>query len=622
MMFSENYSVCLNDDGSAREIGRNGSVITYKAIGHESGRTVAMQLIPLASVSEGERVRFEESVQVARKLDHDNIAKVFDTGVEDDHLVFVSEYVEGESAEEWIDEHGPMPADAVLRIGFQVVNALAVAEQRGVSPRAIQPANLIIRPGVAADGGWPGIKVRNFGLPAVKLNSGEGETRELVPSMPPQFTSPEQRENRGLDVRSDIFSLGATMWFLLTGSAPPAAKPNESGPRLSAPDVQRFVRNLVSSMLRTDPEKRPQDLAAFAERIRVCLQKAERRTAFTRSFAPAAIPGTQKVEKKRVASALALAAAFVVLATLGAFILPPRLANREQKPLGVLVGVPETTSSSAVVAESPAPPASVNQEPGQSPVVAQQSPAQIASPIAAAETAEKLAPPQELAVNNKTNTPSLVSPSGTEQSGSVAKQSVSPPSRPLNSLAGTSSAGPNVDKRSASPQLAVNNSIAESPAVPAEGPAETGQPPVAAEELPPAEKKEPPPSDVSANAGKQATDSSSTAAEKAKSPSSSENARKRDDSRPSKRKSRQRVARSSVPRPHAPLRVGSESARVVGTTANGNWVLRLPSGETVIAPPLPNLEDAPIVSPRHIRRVQRPPWVEDEPPIEVLPPGY
>jgi hypothetical protein len=98
---------------------------------------------------------------------------------------------------------------------------------------------------------------------------------------------------------------------------------------------------------------------------------------------------------------------------------------------------------------------------------------------------------------------------------------------------------------------------------------------------------------------------------------------KRDDSRASKRKSRhQRVASSSVPRPLAPLRVRSESARVVGTTANGNWVLRLPSGETVIAPPVPNLEDAPIVTPRHIRRVERPPWVEDEPPIVVLPPGY
>jgi serine/threonine protein kinase len=570
-MLSENYSVCLNDDGSPREFGRNGPVVTYKAIGYDSGRTVAMQLIPLASVSEGERVRFEESAQRARKLEHDNIAKVFDTGAENDHLVFVSEYVEGESAEEWIDEHGPMPADAVLRIGFQVVNALAVAEDRGVSPRAIQPANLIVRPGVAADGGWPGIKVRNFGLPTVKVTAGEGGTRELVPSMPPQFASPEQRENRAPDVRSDVFSLGATMWFLLTGSAPPAAEPNESGPRLSAPDVPRFVRNLVSCMLRTDPEERPQDLAAFAERIRVCLQKAERRTAFTRSFATAAIPGTQKVEKKRVAPALALAAAIVVLAALGAFILPPRLANRERKPLGVLVGVPETTPEASPISESSAVP--------------------------------------------------VVSPQQAEQSPVIAQQSPVPSAPPVNSLGGASSASPDVEKLASSPQLAANNRMAEPPA-PAEGPVQTSQP-VAAEAPPPAEKSEPTASDVPDNAEKTATDASSTVVEKAKSPSASENVRKRDDSGASKRKSRrQRLARSSVPRRHAPLRVGSEPARFVGTTANGNWVLRLPSGETVIAPPVPNLEDAPIVTPRHIRRVERPPWMVDEPPIEVLPPGY
>jgi len=373
-MLSENYSVCLNDDGSLREIGRNGPVVTYKATGYDSGRTVAMQFIPLAILSEDERVRFEESAQAARKLDHANIARVFGSGAEDDHLVFVSEYVEGESAEEWIDEHEPMPADAVLRIGFQVANALAAAEECGVSPRAIQPANLIILPGVAADGGWPGIKVRNFGLPPVKLNPGEGETRELVPSMPPQFASPEQRENRALDVRSDIFSLGATMWFLLAGSAPPAAEANESGPRLSAPDVPRFVRNLVSRMLRTDPEERPQDLAAFAERIRACLQKAERRTAFTRSFTPAVIPGTQMVEKKRVAPTLALAAGIVILAALGAFFLPPRLANRERKPLGVLVGVPETTPEASPISESSAAPVALPQQGEQSPVIAQRSP--------------------------------------------------------------------------------------------------------------------------------------------------------------------------------------------------------------------------------------------------------
>src|ERR1044071_595502 len=195
-MRSENYSVCLNDDGSPREISHNGTVVTYKAMGCDTGRAVAMQLIPVTSLSEGERVRFEESAELARKFDHPNVARVFDLVAKDDHLVFVSEYLDGESAEDWIDEHGPMPADAVLRIGFQVANSLAAAEERGVSPRAVQPAHLIIPPGVAADGGWPGIKVRNFGLPTVKLNSEEGETRELVPSMSPQFASPEQRENR------------------------------------------------------------------------------------------------------------------------------------------------------------------------------------------------------------------------------------------------------------------------------------------------------------------------------------------------------------------------------------------------------------------------------------------
>src|SRR5437867_797831 len=108
-MFSENYSVCLNDDGSPREIERNGPAITYKAIGYDSGRAVAMQLIPLTSIDEAARVRFEESARTAQKLDNTNLARVFDIGVEHDHLVFVTEYLEGEAADVWIAEHGPMP---------------------------------------------------------------------------------------------------------------------------------------------------------------------------------------------------------------------------------------------------------------------------------------------------------------------------------------------------------------------------------------------------------------------------------------------------------------------------------------------------------------------------------
>jgi serine/threonine protein kinase len=562
-MFSENYSVCLNDDGSPREIERNGPVVTYKAIGYETGRMVAMQLIPLASMDEVERVRFEESARAAQKLDHINLARVFDVGIEHDHLVFVSEYLEGETAESWVRAHGPMPADAVLRIGHQVMNALMAAATQTLTHRSIQPANLMILPGVASDGGWPGIKLLNFGFAGLKLHSEDDQIHEIVPSMPSQFASPEQLKNGIVDFRSDIFSLAATMWFLLTGAAPPPAAATEPGPRLSTSvaAVPRFVRNLVSRMLRTNPEERPQDPAAFAEKIHACLQKAERQTAFTRSFAPAAIPTLPRAEKKRVAPALALAASVALLAALGAFFLPHwRSSQRGPKPLGIIVGVPEKAEASSLPVAASSPP---------SPVINQ----------------------------------------AAEQSGSVAQQS--PPATSVTA-----------DNVSSSPQLAANNRMAEPP-VPAEGPSETSQAPISAGP-PPAEKSESLPGDLPDRTVLAAKDSAPTTTAGNEPPNSSEqvaSTRKREDSSASKTKSRRHgLAKSARPLP--PLRIGSESARVVRTTSNGNLVLRLPSGETIVTPPVPNIDDVPVISHRRVRRVQRPIPLEDEPPVIVLPPNF
>jgi serine/threonine protein kinase len=566
-MFSENYSVCLNDDGSAREIERNGPVVTYKAIGYDSGRVVAMQLIPLANIDEVDRVRFEESARAAQKLDNTNLARVFDVGIEHDHLVFVSEYLEGETAEAWVRAHGPMPADAVLRIGLQVMNALAAAATQSLTHRSIQPANLMILPGVASDGGWPRVKLLNFGLAGLKVHSDERGTHELVPSMPPEFSSPEQLENKPVDFRSDIFSLGAAMWFLLTGSAPSALPTTESGPRLSgsAGAVPRFVRNLVSRMLRTNPEERPQDPAAFAEKMHACLQKAERRTAFTRSFGPPpAITTIPIPEKKRVAPALALAASVALLASLGAFYFVR--SQRESKPLGVIIGVSETVEASSlpVTASSPPSPA-INQAAEQSGLVSQQSPTQTASPPVTSVTEDKL---------------------------------------------------------SSSPQLAVNNRMAEPP-VSAEGPSETSQAPLNAEPPPP-EKSESPAGDLSDRTAMAAKDSVPTTTAANEPPNSAERVattRKRDDLSAAKTNARRhRLAKYARPLP--PLRVGSESARVVGTTSNGNWLLRLPSGETIVTPPVPNIEDVPVISHRRVHRVQRPIPLEDEPPVIVLPPNF
>src|SRR5213082_2747721 len=483
-MFSENYSVCLNDDGSPREIARSGPVVTYKAIGYDSGRAVAMQLIPLASIDEVERVRFEENARMAQKLENANLAGVLDVGVEHDHFVFVSEYLEGETADSWVRAHGPMPADAVLRIGLQVMTVLAEAATYSLTHRSIQPANLMILPGVAFDGGWPRVKLLNFGLGGLKVHSDNSETHELAPSLPPEFSSPEQLENKPVDFRSDIFSLGAAMWFLMTGSAPSALPTTESSPRLLAPAgaVPRFVRNLVSWMLRTNPEERPQDPAAFAEKMHACLQKAERRTAFTRSFGPPPAITTIPIrEKKRVAPALALAAAIAVLASLGAFYFVR--SQRESKPLGVIIGVPETAEGSSLpVTASASPSPVVNQVAEHPRLVAQQSPTQTASPPA---------------------------PSVTE------------------------------DKLSSSPQLAANNRMAEPP-VPADGPPETSPAPISAE-LPPPEKSESPPADLpdrTAMAAKDSVPTTTAANEPANSSDRVAAASKRDNSSAAKTKTR------------------------------------------------------------------------------------
>ena len=567
-MFSENYSVCLNEDGSPREIARSGPVVTYKAIGYDGGRVVAMQLIPLASIDEAERVRFEENARTVQKLDNTNLARVFDVGVEHDHFVFVSEFLEGEAADAWVRAHGPMPADAVLRIGLQVMNVLAEAATHSLTHRSIQPANLMILPGAAFDGGWPGVKLLNFGLGGLKLQSDNSETHELAPSLQPEFSSPEQLENKPVDFRSDIFSLGAAMWFLLTGSAPSPLPTTESGPRLSAPTgaVPRFVRNLVSRMVRTNPEERPQHPAAFAEKIHACLQKVERQTAFTRSFAPAAIATIPTREKKRIGPALALAAAIAVLASLGAFYFAR--SQRESKPLGVIIGVPETAEGSSLpVTASASPSPVVNQVAEHPRLVAQQSPKQAVSPGPMAE---------------------------------------------------------NVSSSPQAPQLAANNRMAEPP-VPAEGPSETKQAPVSSES-PPAEKNQSAPPDLPNRTELAAKDSLATTASGDEPPNFSGHvatAKKPNDSNASKTKARrQRVAKSSAHGPLPPLRVGSAPARFVGTTPSGNWVLQLPSGETIITPPLPNVDDAPVISHRRVRRVARPIPLEDEPPVVVLPPDF
>ena len=171
------------------------------------------------------REQLEAEATAAKKLNHVNIPALYDFGVEDDHLVYVTEDFEGTLAEEWVNAHGPMPVGPVLRIAAQVVSALGAAAFHRIIHHAINPSNLVLVPGQTAEGEWPLIKVLHFVGVAPKFSGTDVAVAAFDKSL--HYASPEQLQTGTVDFRSELYSLGCTMWFLLTG-APPRTTP--SGP--------------------------------------------------------------------------------------------------------------------------------------------------------------------------------------------------------------------------------------------------------------------------------------------------------------------------------------------------------------------------------------------------------
>src|SRR5205809_6954412 len=165
--FLKNYRIRLKYDGSPYESDRDGPKISYEAVDERTGEPVSVTLIPAESIDPAELQQFEEYVSAAQKLRHVNIAKVLDFGREGDDYVYVSERLAGETLASWVRNHGPMAADAALRVGEQIVSVLSSAGFHKLPYPSIQPSDIMLVPGQTAEGSWPLIKVTNFGLPAL-----------------------------------------------------------------------------------------------------------------------------------------------------------------------------------------------------------------------------------------------------------------------------------------------------------------------------------------------------------------------------------------------------------------------------------------------------------------------
>jgi TPR repeat protein len=276
----QQYEVLRRADGSLWELGRGAMGITYKAFDTNLRCPVALKVINSAYLqNETARQRFLNEARAAAALRHPNVASVFNLGTDQSNYFYVMEFIDGETVEALVKRKGRLEPIEALNITQQVTRALGAAAKRRLVHRDLKPSNLML----VDDEGESVVKVIDFGLAkSVKESTDESAALTMGGFVgTPHFASPEQVEEGEVDVRSDIYSLGATLYFMLTGRAPFSGSVGQvMSQHLYKPiaveplaDVPQCVVALIQSMLEKDRTRRPQTPRALQDAIVSCLEE-------------------------------------------------------------------------------------------------------------------------------------------------------------------------------------------------------------------------------------------------------------------------------------------------------------------------------------------------------------
>ncbi len=286
----DHYEIQTHGDGSLIELGRGSMGVTYEAVDTRLQFRVALKVInPRGTADKGAlippggpdavlRERFLREARAAAQLRHPHVANVLYYGVTGDGRCFYAmELVEGQNVAQRIRSAGPVPVADALEIIAQTASALEAGEKFGLVHRDLKPANLML-----ADGPGINVKVIDFGL--AKMIVGHDEREDITHDGfvgTPAFASPEQFLGAPLDHRSDYFSLGSILFYLLTQDVP--FKPGQTSgiggkvnpgfavlDKLETAAIPLPVRELIGSLLAGDPADRPQTGKALNEAIREC----------------------------------------------------------------------------------------------------------------------------------------------------------------------------------------------------------------------------------------------------------------------------------------------------------------------------------------------------------------
>jgi len=263
----EHYQVVTGEDGKPVELGRGAMGITYKAVDVDLRCPVTLKVISEKYLGdESARLRFLREARAAASVRHPNVASVFHLGRTGQNYFYAMEFVEGETLENLIKRSGRLEVKLALEIATQVAAGLAAVHKQKLVHRDIKPSNIMVS---LEEGNAVTAKIIDLGL-AKLANEPGSQTAISTPgafSGTPDFASPEQFAGLGLDIRSDLYSLGVTIWEMLTGRAPFKGTSGEVMhqhqhaplPLEQLEDVPQPVVVLLEMLLEKDPARRFQN---------------------------------------------------------------------------------------------------------------------------------------------------------------------------------------------------------------------------------------------------------------------------------------------------------------------------------------------------------------------------
>ncbi len=257
------------------KLGRGGMGLVFQGEDEAAHQTAAVKLLTGdMALNEDFRERFKAEIETLRKLNHPNIVRIFGYGEQDNQIFYSMEYVSGGSLESQLSNGRTFGWREVARFGVEMAQALRHAHDRGVIHRDIKPGNLLL-----TDDGT--LKLSDFGIARLFWKARVTGAGNVIGTA--EFMGPEQAEGRGVDPRTDLYSLGAVLYVLLArrrlfdahSMMEMIAKQRTEKPaplRSVAPDVPREFAEIIHRLLEKDPDRRFATATVLQRRLESMLE--------------------------------------------------------------------------------------------------------------------------------------------------------------------------------------------------------------------------------------------------------------------------------------------------------------------------------------------------------------